>query len=552
MTIRIVLLIKLLVLISQVQAQQLFLLSNVRVVDESGITQTEFRNIDLRQADALALQYLTDRGHFSARIDSASHKDAETILYTRPGPVFSFLITIVDSTDSLLSHRSGDAYSTVLLERVVADRLHDLHATGFPRATLIVESLLPNFENASISVSIREVTGERVLVDRLLFRGSEQLSAFYLLREAGFKSGEVFSPDRAEHYRRRIASSPFILHARQPVLRNTSEGWAYVMDVEEIRGSSLDLLLGYNPSLGGGRSIIGRGGLELRNFITEGSSGELEFERLPGSQSRLLASYNQYWVAGLPIMVGASAHLFQRDSTWFSTGVSLTGAYQSQSGYLYGLQGLLTTIQSAAQTQGVVRARYTGIRAYMEYRDTDNRFAPTSGSLFYLGVDQGRKVLDNAAERQLPGNIGITRFTGRYQSFFTISARQVATPRIHVGFSSAEVYFEDDLFRLGGHRDMRGYREEQLLAISYAWSDLEYRFLLDEDSYVFVFGAGGLYEYTSDLAYLNFRRDRKPLYAGGFGISYRVAPGVITFSYAVSPDDKISNGKVHFGIRNRF
>ncbi len=108
----------------------------------------------------------------------------------------------------------------------------------------------------------------------------------------------------------------------------------------------------------------------------------------------------------------------------------------------------------------------------------------------------------------------------------------------------------NDLIRFGGANSFRGYAEEQFRAGTMFWGDLEYRFLLNRSSFLFAFGAAGGYhrpklltETTSDFRTTDY------LYSTGFGLSYQTQIGRLKFTYAISPEESIANGKVHFGIR---
>jgi outer membrane protein assembly factor BamA len=108
----------------------------------------------------------------------------------------------------------------------------------------------------------------------------------------------------------------------------------------------------------------------------------------------------------------------------------------------------------------------------------------------------------------------------------------------------------NDLIRFGGANSFRGYAEEQFQAGRLLWGDIEYRFLLDRNSYLFVFGAAGRFHRPKLLTETsNQFQTTDNLYSTGFGMSYQTRIGRLKFTYAISPEESIGNGKVHFGIR---
>jgi len=106
-----------------------------------------------------------------------------------------------------------------------------------------------------------------------------------------------------------------------------------------------------------------------------------------------------------------------------------------------------------------------------------------------------------------------------------------------------------DLFRFGGAESLRGFREDQFRGSQVVWADLEARYLIDRNSYLFLFGAYGFYERPQ---LINEETDQftisDTLTSLGFGLAFQSPLGIIKFSYAISPDEDLGNGKVHVGI----
>jgi hemolysin activation/secretion protein len=109
------------------------------------------------------------------------------------------------------------------------------------------------------------------------------------------------------------------------------------------------------------------------------------------------------------------------------------------------------------------------------------------------------------------------------------------------------------LYRVGGLKTLRGFDEESILASSYYIFTLEYRYLLEENSYLYFFGDGA---YTENLS-ISYTGDRYDTpYGFGAGISFETKAGIFSINYALgsqygNPID-VRAGKVHFGIVNYF
>ena len=113
------------------------------------------------------------------------------------------------------------------------------------------------------------------------------------------------------------------------------------------------------------------------------------------------------------------------------------------------------------------------------------------------------------------------------------------------------IIYRNELLRIGGLKILRGFDEESINTSSYSIFTLEYRFLLDRNSYFALFSDGGYYE-SKDVE--NSFSDT-PLGIGA-GINFETKAGIFSFNYAVGRqfDNPIEfrAAKIHFGFVNLF
>jgi outer membrane protein assembly factor BamA len=109
-----------------------------------------------------------------------------------------------------------------------------------------------------------------------------------------------------------------------------------------------------------------------------------------------------------------------------------------------------------------------------------------------------------------------------------------------------------NLYRLGGSTSLRGYREEQFLGQRIAWSNLEWRRILGQLSRAFVFLDAGYYYRQLESA-SNGMEELDGFKVGwGIGLRIETGIGVVGFDYGLGEGDRLTNGKVHFRLTNRF
>jgi hemolysin activation/secretion protein len=111
--------------------------------------------------------------------------------------------------------------------------------------------------------------------------------------------------------------------------------------------------------------------------------------------------------------------------------------------------------------------------------------------------------------------------------------------------------FENELFRIGGNNTLRGFNEESIFASTFSIVNLEYRYLLEENSFLFAFFNGAYYENKA----INRNIVDRP-FGFGAGMSFETKAGIFSISYALGKqfDNPIEfrSAKVHFGITSLF
>ncbi len=127
---------------------------------------------------------------------------------------------------------------------------------------------------------------------------------------------------------------------------------------------------------------------------------------------------------------------------------------------------------------------------------------------------------------------------------------------LKLGLQGASVFgnsalFNNELFRIGGLKTLRGFDEESIFASTYFIPTFEYRFLFAQNSNLLLFAEGAWYENNSNRKYVK----DIPLSVGA-GINFETKAGILTLNYAIG--NQFGNGfdarsgKIHFGLTALF
>ncbi|MEX2604786.1 MAG: BamA/TamA family outer membrane protein [Gracilimonas sp.] len=502
---------------------------------------------DFNSAEETLLQWFAKDGFLNAEINTPSPQKAEI---TR-GCQFSLNqinITYSGAIDSSFTQNTGIKYTQKILEDRISALVFDLVEKGYPFAKSEIIQFKPDNGNCSVTVDLGIETGERARTSNIYFSGARSNSQGYLQKISRFRAGQNITPNYIRYLRTNLNSSELFnsVGKGQVFLREGEP--VIVFDVEERSLNQFDGLLGYVPDAAGNGQIVGDVQLSLWNVVTQGNGFNFQYQRLRPEVSELDLGVSQDWIGNIPVGISAGFQLYQNDTTYQSRDFELGGYYRITGGFkLTGGVGFQATT-SGANVPVIVEpdGRKRTARLGFDYINLDNLDVPTKGSRLNVSLGIANKDL----EEDSAGSFIQNTLHFQANNYIPIFQQSVIATSLNGFLLESDKVTINDLIRFGGANSLRGYAEDQFRAGTMLWGDIEYRFLLNRSSFLFAFGAAGGYhrpklltETTSNFQTTDY------LFSTGFGLSYQTRIGRLKFTYAISPEESIGNGKVHFGIR---
>ena len=448
---------------------------------------------------------------------------------------------------------SGRPFKADLIQDISAGRLSEYEHMGYYLAEFRILSVIKNGDGCSVDIQAEVVPGEKIQVEGVRFNGIQRNSPVYLRRVAGIADGETLSPSLLERGRQNLINSGLFEDVGEGELIFVDDSPVVLYELTEQQLNFFDGLIGYQPDPSGSATIAGYGDILLRNTIADGNVIDLRYEQLQPLVSKLNLSAEQQFLGGLPITLGAGLNFTQQDSSYLVRDLKLSGGYRLFQGFE--IIGTVRAERSSVTESGVAneaidsRANFYGIGFHL--RNTNRYRVPTRGYESQIMLERGRRfVNDERFQSENGRSFSQTILRSMVRGYIPLGSRQVLAPQVTAMFLESPDYLITDLFRFGGAESLRGFREDQFRGSSVVWGELEGRYMLEQNSYLFLFGAYGFYERPQLINEENSDRAFKDrLTSLGFGLAFQSPLGIIKFSYAVSPNENLANGNVHVGIR---
>jgi len=433
---------------------------------------------------------------------------------------------------------------------------------GYPFAAASIGAI-EDGGGGAMTVTISVAEGEEATIAEIRVKGNTETADRVILREARMDIPGPYDPAAVARFTGRLRRLGIFSSVGEPTLYQVAArpagdsaiagggtttipgGHGLLVSVAEGRTSTFDGVLGYAPETPG----TGAGGfsgsvvLGFRNLF--GTARRLDAAWMkPGSGTQeIRLAYEEPWAFGFPVNLGGGFSQRRQDSTyvetrWKLSAEFLASASLSVSGLLES-QGVVPS--SGPSGAGVAGYNATTGGALVRYDTRDDREIPRSGVDFRSEYRSGKKAptAGNAADATVR-HIGFD-----FDLYVPAGGRQVVALALHGREVSTDDPGPADLYRLGGFRTLRGFREEQFSGVRTAWGAAEYRFLAGGRSFFYGF---------FDPGYVREANDTPEFFTYGYGIGMRIETGIglVGVSFALGKGDPIAQTKIHFGLINSF
>lgn len=499
-------------------------------------------------------------GYLEATIDT--HRTGNTLFCTiRAGKYYRIerMVLLGDSNSTMDSRVVNKPLNSGILRQEASRLIKDYENNGYPFVRVTIDSLTtrsvkPGISRASIYCQL--TPGPWVVMDSLHIRSAQPLPYHYIQSYLDFNPGSPYNEEKIARTERRLKELPFLTLRQSPEIRFTPGKASLFVFAEKRKANYFNGIAGIRPDEATGKThITGDAEIKLINAFNHGEELWLNWRKLQVQTQDLALKMMLPYLFQLPLGVDGQLKIYKRDTTFSSiklgTGINfmLSGNNRIRLFIEKNKSDQLSTYATATTLAGINSTLYGGS---IQYEQLDYRWNPRKGLSCGAELATGSRALsaipaESGIERKLP----ITRAEARLEYYIPIFKRHCLLTAFKGAALFAESLYDNEIFRIGGLRTMRGINEESIYAAAWSVATVEYRILLEENSAVYVFGDQCWYEKRGVSAF-----DTDHPLSFGAGFNFETKAGIFTFNYALGKqyDNPIlvRNGKVSFGFRNVF
>jgi outer membrane protein insertion porin family len=485
----------------------------------------------------------------------------------------------------LLSHitlKPGLTYSDDLLERSIDEILMLYDENGFPYCQVSPSDFKVTPEG-KLSLSLKVNEGPRVKINKIEFEGLKNTKEKVIRRESRLWRDpfSFFSESKVNKMVEKLRRLSYIedveevslLAENDPVRGLCPETAVLKINLAEKRNNSFSGILGYIPSprtLSAGPSsgsknghLVGRIDFIFDNIFGTGRRVDLNWYKKDPYSSHLSFFYREPWILGLPPTLELGISQTDYDSTYLQISLDLGLLFNPLEKISWNLEvGWEKVVPGSAGKAYLPYSRKYKAGVVLSINLLDHPTNPRKGFFHRDQVTYGRKRNYSTPDFR-PKEEGVydAKFSLDLQHFLPTLNKQTFMTGIHLRAMTTNEESENpygsvpfpEQFKLGGINSLRGYREDEFSGTKVAWANLEYRFLWGSDSRFFVFvDYGYFFKKIRSTENEIFRKISGTKLGYGLGLRMDSRAGLLGIDYGIGENDRLSEGKIHFGIVNRF
>ncbi len=519
------------------------------------------------------LEKLRSEGYYTAGIDSIKKESQYYTVYVFVGDQYSWgrirqgnvPEDFLQGTGFRKNGISGKSFSSQKLGQLNSKILRNSENNGYPFASLKLDSI--DITNSAFSGALVINKNRFVKIDSIIVKGNATIAPVYIYNYIGIKPGDAYKEIQVKRITSRLKELSFLKETKPSQILFTEKEAKLFLFLENKKASQFDGVIGFLPdeSKQGKLNLTGEVHLKLLNSLKRGEIIELNWKQLPVKSQDLKVRAYYPFILNTPFGFEGMLAIFKKDTTYIDVTKNIGIQYALTGNnfikvFINDKQSDLQTAKGLENITTLPEFADISITSYgstFHYEKLDYRLNPRKGfSVEATGSTGNRRIRKNSEiNKVVYENIRLKTVT--YQGeltadgYYSPAGRHVLNPGLQAVYIYNPELFVNELFRIGGLKSLRGFDEESIYASAAIIGKLEYRYLLEQNSFLFTFFNLAWYENKSR----NKNIHDTPM-GFGTGINFETKIGIMSVSYALGKQFGnpiyFRNGKIHFGIVNYF
>ena len=449
---------------------------------------------------------------------------------------------------ALISKNTKENYFSIPLresERVL-ERLNKLQTkNGYTFDKLKLTNL--TIQDTVVWATLNTSKTSKRIIDSIALKGYEKFPKSFISYFAGIKKGDAFDKQQLLKKNNALNSLGFANSIKPPQALFEKKKTTLYLYLEKQNFNTFDGIIGFATNEQT-QNIVFNGYIDLvlNNNLNYGEQFVLKYKADGADQENLNLKTTLPYIFKTPFGIQAQLNIFRRDSTFSSASQNLRVSYQispsskANVGFAAKTSNeLLSENQSPENLEDYSSSFLTTGVTFIKLQQ--NTLFPVKTFLnLDIGIGNRKTISKKTRQVTLSNVINHLFYINQKNSIYLQNTTNVIT---------SNTYLTNELFRFGGINSMRGFLENNIDASLVSILNTEYRFLLNQQTYL---------HSIIDLGYFENKSvdQKEKLYSFGMGLGMTTKAGLLKFSVANGNIEgqvfKFSNSKIHLSLTSQF
>lgn len=409
-----------------------------------------------------------------------------------------------------------------------------------------VKSIYKGFENNLPKVYIEVQKGALRTINAIVIQGYTKTPKRFLKNLEKEFIGKTYAPETLQKLSNILRNHPFLSLEKPPQTLFTKDSTEVYLNFQKKKANFFDGILGFGNNQTNKVTLNGNINLDLKNVLNSFETISVFWQRNPqaGQNFDLQTDFPYLFQSNIGTQV--SLNVYRQDSTFANFRFRPAFYYQLRNQQKFGLRGNVE-ISSVLDETSLSSEDYNkkGIGFFYQFIQPSEEFLFQYSSKVSLEAD-----FYNTTYQKQNKNIKQSFYAVFAEHNLPVSGNHFLNFKIESAFidSKAEVK-QNELFRIGGYRSLRGFNEQSIFTDFYGYGGVEYRYLVGQQAFFDVFGQWATVRNTVS-------KETKQLFSVGLGFNFLLPLGIMTFQISNGQEAgqpfRFQDTKIHWGIVSRF
>ena len=511
-------------------------------------------------------------GYLSASIDSIKYDSTLVSAYVFLGNKYNWGNISFNNIDESTLRKLNIKTKNLNLKSINLSKLNNLQKNiisyyennGYPFASLEPDEI--KISNDTININYNLIKNSLIVIDSITIKGNAKISKKYIKNYLGINNGDLYNENKLKSIESVLKEIIFLEEEKPYQILLKKDKANLLLYLKNKKANQFNGILGILPNnkTTGKTMLTGDLYLLLLNSFGKGEMLSINWQKLEVNSQNLKIRATYPYLFSTQFGIDANFMLFKKDTSYLNINTNLGIQYLLQ-GNNYVKAYYENKKSSLISTSGL--ENITVLPSYCDFQTNlfgfsynieklDYKYNPYKGYAFNINFGAGNKKIEKNSKINPVVynkiNLNSTQYEGQGIIIYFQPITEKTTLKLQnkSGLMENSNLFENELYKIGGYKTLRGFDEESIYASIYSILTIEYRLIFEKNSCFYIFGDGAYYEKNTQ----NFIHDTP--YGFGVGVDFETKAGIFSISYAVGKQFdnpiEIRSAKIHLGFINRF